>query len=278
MRARLTALRLGFGLLVLAWSVGPIYWALNVSFTMPVGLESATASFLPNPFTVSQYTQMLRPGTDSSAAFFLAFRNSVIEAGGATVLTVIVALFGGYAFARWRFVGSRILFLTVVATLSLPLLAVLIPLYKWTAELGALDTFPPVILLNVAASLPLAVWIMRSFVAALPQDLEAAARIDGASEVRILWSIVLPLIRPAIAAVGIIVFLTSWSAFLVPVLLTQTSRSQPVTVFVPSLVAKTAQNIGLQAAAACLAMLAPIVVVVLLHRYLVSGLLKGAQK
>ncbi len=278
MRTRLTALRLGFGLLVLAWSLGPIYWALNVSFTTPVGLESSTASFLPHPFTVSQYTQMLHPGTDSSAAFYLAFRNSVIEAGGATVLTVIVALFGGYAFARWRFVGSRILFLTVVATLSLPLLAVLIPLYKWTAELGALDTFPPVILLNVAASLPLAVWIMRSFVAALPQDLEAAARIDGASEVRILWSIVLPLIRPAIAAVGIIVFLTSWSAFLVPVLLTQTSRSQPVTVFVPNLVAKTAQNIGLQAAAACLAMLAPIVVVVLLHRHLVSGLLKGAQK
>jgi multiple sugar transport system permease protein len=278
MPARRNALRLGFGLLVLAWSLGPIYWALNVSFTTPVGLESVTASFFPHPFTASQYTQMLHPGTGNSSSFYLAFRNSVIEAGGAMIITVIVALFGGYAFARWRFAGSRILFLTVVATLSLPLLAVLIPLYKWTADLGALDTYPPVILLNVATSLPLAVWIMRSFVAALPQDLEAAARLDGASEVRILWSIVLPLIRPAIAAVGIIVFLTSWSAFLAPVLFTQTSQSQPVTVFVPNLVAKTAQNIGLQAAAACLAMLAPIVVVVLLHRYLVSGLLRGAHR
>jgi multiple sugar transport system permease protein len=278
MRSRLTPLRLGFGLLVLLWSLVPIYWALNVSLTTPVGLLNATASFVPHPFTAGQYTQMLHPGTANSTAFYLALRNSVIEAGGAMIITVVVALFGGYAFARWRFAGSRALFLTVVATLSLPLLAVLIPLYRWAADLGILDTFTPIILLAVAASLPLAVWIMRSFVAALPPDIEAAARIDGAGEVRILWHIVLPLLRPAVAAVGIIVFLTSWSAFLVPVFFTQTSKTQPLTVFVPNLVAKTSQNIGLQAAAACLAMLVPIVVVVLLHRFLVSGLLRGAGK
>ncbi len=278
MRTRRSPLRLLFGLVVLCWSLVPIYWALNVSLTTPGGLESATANFVPRPFTLSNYTQMLRPGSATSTSFYLAFRNSVIEAGAAMIITVVIALFGGYAFARWRFIGSRTLFLTVVATLSLPLLAVLVPLYRWSADLGVLDTFLPLILIAVSASLPLGVWIMRSFVAALPQDIEAAARLDGAGEVTILWRIVFPLLRPAIAAVGIIVFLTTWSAFLVPVLFSQTSRTQPLTVFVPNLVAKTAQNIGLQAAAACLAMLAPIVVVVLLHRYLVSGLLRGARK
>lgn len=268
-----------FGVLALAWSLVPIYWALNVSFTTPVGLLSNTASLIPNPFTISQYTQMLNPGfTAAGGSFYLALRNSVVEAGGAMIITVIIALFGGYAFARWRFIGSRTLFLTVVATLSLPLLAILIPLYRISADLGVLDTYVPLIALGVSASLPLAIWVMRSFVAALPQDIEAAARVDGANEMTILGKIVLPLLRPAVAAVGIIVFLTTWSAFLVPILFSQTAKTQPLTVFVPNLVSKTAQNIGLQAAAACLAMLAPILVVVFLHRHLVSGLLRGAGK
>jgi multiple sugar transport system permease protein len=191
---------------------------------------------------------------------------------------VIVSLFSGYAFARWRFVASRTMFLGVVATLSLPLLAVLIPLFKWTADLGLLDTYPPIVLLGVSASLPLAVWIMRSFVAALPLDIEEAARLDGASQGRILWYVVLPLLGPAVAAVAIIVFLATWSAFLVPVFFTQTSATQPLTVFIPNLVAKQAENIGIQAAAACLAMLVPICVVLALHKYLVGGLLRGAYR
>ena len=78
MRPRRSPLRLLFGLVVLCWSLVPIYWALNVSLTTPVGLESATASFVPNPFTLSQYTQLLKPGSATSTAFYLAFRNSVI--------------------------------------------------------------------------------------------------------------------------------------------------------------------------------------------------------
>src|SRR5580693_6483624 len=101
MRSRLTPIRIGFGLLVILWSLVPIYWALNVSLTTPVGLLNATASFIPHPFSASQYTQMLHPGTANSTAFYLALRNSVIEAGGAMIITVTVALFGGYAFARW---------------------------------------------------------------------------------------------------------------------------------------------------------------------------------
>jgi multiple sugar transport system permease protein len=267
-----------FGILVVIWSLGPIYWALNVSFTTQVGLENSTANLVPSPFTLSQYGDLLRPGQPLAGGFYLALRNSVIQAGAATVLAAVVALFSGYAFGRWTFFGSKSLFLLVVATLSLPLLAVLLPLFKWTSELHLINTFPPLILLALSASLPLAVWIMRSFVTSLPPDLEGAARIDGASEFRLLRSIVLPLLGPAVAAVAIIVFLTTWSAFLVPVFFTQTSATQPLTIFVPNLAAKNAENIGVQAAAACLALLVPVTVVVLLHRYIVGGLLRGAYR
>ena len=142
--------------------------------------------------TLSQYGDLLRPWQPLAGGFYLALRNSVIQAGAATVLAAVVALFSGYAFGRWTFFGSKSLFLLVVATLSLPLLAVLLPLFKWTSELHLINTFPPLILLALSASLPLAVWIMRSFVTSLPPDLEGAARIDGASEFRLLRDIVLP--------------------------------------------------------------------------------------
>jgi multiple sugar transport system permease protein len=263
---------------ILAWSLIPIYWAVNISLTNAAGLQGDVASFLPNPLSFDNYLKLLSPGATLSGAFYVALRNSVIEAGFATVLTVFVALLGGYAFARWRFAGSRTLFLIIVATLSLPLLAVLIPLFKWTAQLGLLDTYPPIVLLAVSASLPLALWIMRSFVASLPVDIESAARLDGASELRVLWHIVLPLLGPAVAAVGIIVFLSAWSAFLVPVFFSSSTNTQPLTVFIPNLVTKQAANLGPQAAAACLSMAFPILVVVLLHRYLISGLIRGASR
>ena len=170
------------------------------------------------------------------------------------------------------------MFLMIMATLSLPLLAVLIPLYRWTAQLDLLDSYPPIILLAIVANLPLGLWIVRSFVASLPREIEAAARLDGANEPRILWSIILPLLGPAVVAVATITFLTAWSAFLVPLFFSQSPATRPLTIFIANLATKEVRDLGLEAAAACLSMAAPIALVVGLHRYLTSGLLKGAFK
>jgi multiple sugar transport system permease protein len=273
-----TAGRALFGLFVLTWSLGPIYWAVNVSLTTPVGLQAVPLHLTPDPFTLAHYTRLLDPANSGANSFYLALGNSVIEAGVATACIVFVSLLGGYAFARWKFVGSRSMFLVIMATLSIPLLAVLIPLYRWTAELGLLDSYPPIILLAIVANLPLGLWIVRSFVASLPQEIEAAARLDGANEPRILWSIILPLLGPAVVAVAIITFLTAWSAFLVPLFFSQSPATRPLTIFIANLATKEVRDLGLEAAAACLSMAAPIVLVVALHRYLTSGLLRGAFK
>ena len=270
--------RILFGMFVVAWSLGPIYWAVKVSLTTRAGLQRVPPSVIPDPLTFDHYAQLFRPSGDSSGVFFLALRNSMIQAGGATIITVAVALLGGYAFARWTFVGSRVMFLTIIGTLSVPLLAVLLPIFRMTAKLGLMDTHTPIIVLGLTTSLPIAIWIMRSFVAALPADIESAARLDGANEARILWNVILPLLRPAITAVGIIVFLTAWSAFLAPLLFSQSPGSQPLTVLIPNFVTKNSVDLGLQAAAGCMAILPPILLILGLHRFLVSGLLQGAIK
>jgi multiple sugar transport system permease protein len=270
--------RVVFGLFVIAWSLGPIYWAVNVSLTTKAGLERVPPSVIPNPFTLKNYVELLSPSSSTSASFYLTLRNSVIEASGATIVTVFVAVLGGYAFARWRFVGSRTMFIVIIGTMSVPLLAVLLPLFRMTASLGLMDTYTPIIVLGLTTTLPVAIWIMRSFVAALPADIESAARLDGAGEARILWNIIFPLLRPAITAVAIIVFLTAWSAFLAPLLFSQSSNTQPLTVLIPNFVTRYNSDLGLQGAAGVVAMFPPILLVLCLHRFLVSGLLRGAFK
>ena len=273
-----TAGNILFGLFVLIWSLGPIYWAVNVSLTTPVGLQAVPLHLTPDPLTLEHYMRLLDPANSGSNSFYLALRNSIIEAAAAAAAVVLVSLLGGYAFARWKFVGSRSAFLMIIATLSIPLLAVLIPLYRWTADLNLLDSYSPIIVLAISANLPLGLWIMRSFVASLPQEIEAAARLDGANEARILWSIIRPLLGPAVAAVAIITFLAAWSAFLVPLFFSQSPATRPLTIFIANLATKEVKDLGLEAAAACLSMAAPIALIVGLHRYVTSGLLKGAFK
>ena len=265
-------------MLILAWSLIPIYWAVNISLTNAAGLQGDVASFLPNPLSFDNYRNLLSPGATLSSAFYVALRNSVIEAGFATVITVFVALLGGYAFARWRFAGSRTLFLIIVATLVVATARRAYPTVQvdGAARLfGHLPADRPACSVRVAAARAVDHAQLRGLA---PVDIESAARLDGASELRVLWHIVLPLLGPAVAAVGIIVFLSAWSAFLVPVFFSSSTNTQPLTVFIPNLVTKQAANLGPQAAAACLSMAFPILVVVLLHRYLISGLIRGASR
>lgn len=266
------------GLFIIVWCLGPIYWAANVSLSTQVGLEKVPPPLVPSPFTWENYKNLLSPSSPQSATFYDALRNSIVEAGGATIAAVVVSILAGYAFGRWKFRGSGLMFLAIIGMLSVPLLVVLLPLFRITADLGVMDTYLPIIVLNLTTTMPLAVWIMRSFVAALPADIEAAARVDGAGPLQVLWYVVLPLLRPAMTAVAIIVFLTSWSQFLAPLLFSQSSATQPLTVLIPTFVTKNATDYGIQAAAGCAAIVPPLLLVLALHRYLLNGLLRGAFK
>lgn len=137
---------------------------------------------------------------------------------------------------------------------------------------------PPIVVLNLTTVMPVTIWIMRGFVATLPPDLEWAARIDGAGEFSVFWRIILPLLRPAMASVAMIAFLTSWSQFMAPLLFSQSDASQPVAVLIPSFVGRNAANLGLQAAGGILALMPPLILAVLLHRSLLGGLLGGAME
>lgn len=262
------------GVVIIGWSIAPVYWALVVSLTTPAGLQSMT--LIPRPFTTGYFSQLL--GGGSSGPFLQALRNSAVESSLTTVVTVAVALLAAYPFARWKFRGSRTLFLVILGTFALPVYAVLIPLYQFMSHLRQLDTYQAIVLINVSASLPLAIWLLRAHISALPADIENAARIDGAGPLQVLRRVVLPLIAPGVAAASVIVFLTSWAAYLIPLAFAPTLRTSPLTVLIPQYASRYGQDYGLQAAAGLIALLPPALVVIWLNRHLMRGLLTGALK
>jgi multiple sugar transport system permease protein len=264
------------GVLIFGWTLIPIYWALVVSLMKPVGLQSTPPSLIPRPFTLDNYRGLLDGSAETSDPFLHALRNSAIEAVGTTLLTVTLALLAAYAFARWQFPGSNVLFLAILATIALPLYAVLIPLFQKTAHLHQVDTYQALILINASASLPLAIWLLRSHVATIPQSIEEAARVDGAGVLTVIWRITVPLIAPGLTAAAVFVFLTTWAAYLVPLAFAPTLHTEPITVLIPQYATRYSQNYGLQAAAGLLALLPPAAVAVWLNRYLLRGLLSGA--
>jgi multiple sugar transport system permease protein len=266
------------GILIVGWSLAPIYWALVVSLMTPAGLQSVPPSLFPHPFTFSYYSQLLDGSSSVSSDFLTALKNTLIEACFTTVITVLVALLAAYPFARMSFRFSRALFYVILGTFALPVYAVLIPLFQFTSHIHQDDTYQAIVLIYVSSSLPLAIWLLRSHMAALPTDLENAARLDGAGTFTVMRRIVLPLIAPALAACAVIVFLTSWAAYLIPLTFAPTLSAEPLSVLIPQYASRFSQDYGLQAAAGMIALLPPAIVVLWLNRHLMRGLLTGALK
>lgn len=193
--------------------VFPFVWMLITSFkTLPQLLQDPM-SFWPAPWTVDNYVDAW-----NAVPFAQAYANSIYICVLAVAGTLLTASMAGYAFARIRFRGSRVLFIVFLATQMIPKQVTLIPFYLLMSRFGWVDShlalIVPAMLVN-----PFAVFLMRQFVLSLPKELEEAALVDGAGRWRTFWSIILPNLKPGLGALSIIVALDVWNSFLFPLVL-----------------------------------------------------------
>ena len=262
---------------ILLWSLFPIYWALNTSLTTLSAAESAPSRYFPSPLVGSSYRTVFG-GSGSSSELGRSLLNSVIESGAAMVVTVVIAVFAAYAFARLQFRFKRTIFVSVLATLLLPAYATLIPLYRIMASLSLVNTYLGVVLVYVSGFLPLAIWILYNYFNSIPRELEEAAFVDGATPLRALLRVVIPVAAPGIAAAAIISFLLGWAQFLFPLVLTTNLSTQPVTVIVAALNQQRIVPFTLLMACGVLAAAVPGVLALILNRYIVEGITTGSVK
>jgi alpha-glucoside transport system permease protein len=195
---------------------------------------------------------------------------------GGTILPIVVAAFAAYAFAWLEFPGRDWLFLVVVALLVVPIQMALIPIFSLYNDLGLFDTIAGLVLFHTAFGLPFAIFLLRNFFIGIPRDLLEAARIDGASEFRIFFRLILPLGLPAIASLAIFQFLWVWNDLLVALVFAR--DTQPITVAIFSQLRQFSANIELIAPAAFVSLAIPLLVFFAFQRYFVQGLLAGSVK
>ncbi len=193
-----------------------------------------------------------------------------------TALPILIAALAGYAFAWLEFPGRDWWFIIVIGLLVVPLQMALIPMFRFYNAVGIFDTVLSLVLFHTAFGLPFAIFLLRNFFIGIPKDLMEAARIDGASEVRIFVRLILPLGLPAIASLAIFQFLWTWNDLLVA--LTFARETQPITVAIFRQLRQFGANIEIIAPATFVSLAIPLVVFFAFQRYFVQGLLAGSVK
>jgi alpha-glucoside transport system permease protein len=233
-----------------------------------------TALWPPFAFTMENYGRVLE-SYNMGRSFF----NSLIITIPATVIPIMVAAYAAYAFAWMRFWGREVLFMVVVGALVIPLQMTLIPVLRLFASVGLVGTFPAVWLAHTGYGLPLAIYLLRNFIGALPKDLLESAYIDGADALTVFFRLILPLSVPAIASLVIFQFLWVWNDLLVALIYVGGTPSvAPLTVTVSNLVNSLGANWQLLTAAAFISMALPLCVFLALQRFFIRGILAGAIK
>lgn len=232
-----------------------------------------------HPFDFTQYTLGNYASVITEEGMGRAFLNSLIISIPSTIIPITVAAFAAYAFSWMDFPGREWIFVVVVGLLVVPLQMTLIPILRIYSRLGLAGTFVGIWLAHTGYGLPYAVYLLRNFIGALPQDLLESAFLDGASHVTAFLRLVIPLSIPAIASIAIFQFLWVWNDLLVAlVYLGGTEAVAPVTLRMSSLVNSLGQDWHLLTAAAFVTMILPLAVFFALQRYFVRGILAGSVK
>lgn len=253
----------------------PFLWSVVTSFkTLP---DSLRLTFVPDPFTLAAYTTVFTQLNPNVAVLFF---NSVLIAFLVTVTNLFLGALGGYAFARLRFPGRELMFLAVLATLMIPDQLRLVPVYQILTALHLITPSPEnyfglVLILAISGT---NLFIMRQFFLTIPFELEEAAKLDGAGLFTIFWRIVLPLSRPALAAVAILSFQGTWNGFFWPLVILQTPSHWTLPLGLAQFNSAYSHQWPPLMAVTVIATIPIAVLYVFFSRYFVGGLVSAAVK
>ncbi|HOJ87695.1 MAG TPA: carbohydrate ABC transporter permease, partial [Pseudothermotoga sp.] len=245
----------------------PFFWLFSASLMTPQELLSDTPRWLPERPQWGNYLQVLK-----RVPIFTYYKNSVIVATSVTVLVILTSSMAGFAFAKLRFRGRRILFSFVLSTMMFPVFIFLIPVYYLMKLFGWLNSYLSLIVPFAVSGY--GIFLLRQFVMTIPDELLDSARLDGAKEFRIYSTIILPLIKPALATLAILTFIGQWNSFLWPLIVTSNAQkliTLPVGISRLSLAFSTTETQHLILTALVYQVVPMVILFLYLQRYYVKG-------
>lgn len=251
----------------------PLYWLVISALKTPAEFAQIPPTWVPTAPTLEPAATAL-----TAVPFMQSMGNSFIIAGGSTISVLITSILAGYVFAKHQFKGRDTLFWMIVATMFLPPIVTLVPLYYLVESMGLSNSYLGVMLPWLANAF--GIFLMRQFIRDIPDELIEAARMDGAGEFRIVWQFVVPLLKPAIVTLAVFMFVYAWNNFIWPLSILKSEALYPVVLMLNRLMSYTMsfqyQNVVL--AGAVIASLPTLIVFLITQRVFVAGIASGAVK
>lgn len=260
-------------LILVAFSVLPLLWGISTSLKPEADVYDFPPEWIPTRATLDNYAAVLaRP--DLIRAFF----NTLIIASATTAIALVVGVLGGYGFSRHRFPGRNTLLWSVLFTQLFPRVVVIVPFFVTLRNLGLMNTYAGLVLVYMMVIFPVAIWMLKGFFDKIPVEIEEAAVMDGCSLPRLMWSVVLPMTRPALVAVAMYSFILAWNEFLFALVFTNGVERRPLSVALAFFIDENGIQWGQLMAASVVMSIPAIIVFTLSQRVLVRGLSDGAMK
>ena len=256
-----------FLILAAALVLIPLVFMFTASAMPARDIRRLPYPWIPDGFYWPNFWNGLK-GPEDDFIFFRNALNSLIVAGSVAFFTVILSSATGYGLAKFKFKGRNLVFMLIMATMMIPFEAIMIPLYMVAMRMGMQDTYAGLILPFLANAF--GVFLMRQHLITFPDEILDAARIDGAGELRIFGSIVLPSSGPAIATLAILAFRSQWDSLLWPLLVVQSDEMKTIPLYITRYMAETHSDEGIMMAVAVLASLPMIILFLTLSKYFVS--------
>lgn len=267
------------GMSLLAWSLVlivafPLFWMIVTSVKPQAELFRIPPLFLPSRISFEHYARIL-----TETPFLTYFRNSMLLATTTTVIVIVVGTLGAFSLTRFEYPGRQQLSVLVLFTYLMPSVVLVIPLYLLIVWLGLANTLASLVIAYTTFALPYAIWLLRSFFAGIPVDLESAAIVDGASRLGAFFDVILPQALPGIISTAMFTFILAWNEYLYALVLVNAEQSRPLTTGVLGMmVSAMSVEWSLLMAASVMMSLPLVVIFAFLQRFLTSGFGAGGVK
>ena len=258
--------------------LGPFAWTFIISVTPDSMVLEKSLNFIPPILNLKNYTTLLNFGSRQGSLLFSGIRNAIISSILTIIICIPISLLSSYPLSRFNFYGRSLIKNTLLITMAIPVMATIIPIYKMFIQFKLLNNMYALSLVYVTSYLPVIVWLMSNYFVTIPKDLDEAAMVDGCNKLSTFIYIILPLSLPLIATSIIIIFLSTWSQFQIPLILASNADTKPIAIVTSEFITKDTVHYGLSAAAGILAIIPPAIITLIFRKYITSGMMKGSVK
>lgn len=259
--------------IVLLFVLIPFLWALNTSFKRETDIVSSTVTYLPKPFTFENFHTVW-----SVNKFSTYFVNSIWISLASVVVILILSVANAYAISRFRFKGQSTFMVVLLSTQLMPVILFIIPLFLVFKSVGLINSPFAIILFYIVSQVPFNTLLMKGFVSAIPKEIDEAAMVDGAGRLRVIMTIILPVIMPGIVATSSFAFIGCWNEFLVAFSFITSATKFTIPIGLKFMIGEYSVQYGSLAAGSIIGLIPPVLMFAYIQKFLVAGLSSGSVK